>query len=235
MRAVDIKEIISILPSIFIYILPGYIVLWIKSFLLSQNMGKGDHAITKSILLSYIIITVEKFIFKLIGINQSNSFFDETLIFKVITILVSVLIGYGVGRFLVSNLCCKILKKLGINKSLHPGIWSDLADLEYGLWISVFVPNESVIYNGKLRKFEETDGNENYFILLSNYTCYSYSAEPIINYSNDNSKWVAINTKDISRIEIFYHSKSKKIDRFNYDNEILAGESEDSSIKEGSI
>ncbi|NLX87363.1 MAG: hypothetical protein GXY97_09500, partial [Clostridiales bacterium] len=46
---------------------------------------------------------------------------------------------------------------------------------------------------------------------LSNYTLYNYNAEVLKDYVTDNDKWVSLHSKDIGRVELFYHQDSGKI------------------------
>lgn len=184
-------------------------MLWIKSFILSENINNDKYVILKSIVLSYIIVNIEKTI--IFNNFDYNNIATLDSCFIVITILIAILIGYLIPKIMLSDIFCSILKMLGINKSMQPNVWCNIADLEFGVWIRVYINSEKVIYDGKLRKFEEPDEDKDYYISLSNYSSYSYSGEDMENNRSDSNKWVVINAKSINRFEVFYNEKSKKI------------------------
>lgn len=205
----NLKNIIELAPALIVYIAPGYIVLWVKSFILSENINNDKYVILKSIVLSYVIVNFEKtIIFNNFDYNNMDTL-DSCFI--VITVLIAMLIGYLIPKIMLSNAFCNILKKIGINKSMQPNVWCDIADLEFGVWIRVYINSEKVIYDGKLRKFEEPDEDKDYYISLSNYSSYSYTGDDMENNRLDSDKWVVINAKSINRFEVFYNEKSKKI------------------------
>ena len=71
------------------------------------------------------------------------------------------------------------------------------------------MPSEKVIYYGSIVDYEEKDGD--CFILLNNYDLKDYEYNPILKYTSKNENCVAINTKNISRFEIFYNKDSEKV------------------------
>ena len=81
-----------------------------------------------------------------------------------------------------------------------------------GLLALVYLSEEKKIYKGQIRKYEENDNGTNTYLLLSNYVMYKYGEDDeLINYENCNENRVLLNTKDITRIELFYHPDSHKI------------------------
>lgn len=190
-EAENVIKIIEVLPELIIYIVPGYIVIWMKSFILSHKQKETNDIFIKSIVLSYLLT--------LISHN------------KLVLIILSIIIGYCLGRFLSSDKCSIILKGLGVNKTFHACIWEDISDLEYGMWINIYLPNELIIYQGKLRKYEEKEVGQDRFIVLSNYITFDYDSIELENCRNKDNRMVMVNTKNISRIELYYHQDSNKI------------------------
>ncbi len=197
MNAEQIQKLIELLPTLIMYFVPGYLILWINSFMLSQKLEKDKHLLLKSIVVSYIILTIE------------NYFFGRVI--TIPTIIFALIFGLLLSRVILSKCFSKVLSWMGINKSFYSNFWNDVIDMENGLWVIVYLPNEQLIYKGQLRRFEEKDNTEHTFLILSNYTLLNYSGEEIISYAENKQYRVIINTKDISRIELFYHQDSKMI------------------------
>lgn len=215
-----IESLIEILPNIFIYIVPGYIILRIISYRFSRNTIKDDYLLLKSIVVSYILIVIVDFLVQILCVIV-NIFIDkpnleinlniETLMGKIIIILLSIVSGFIWCKFITSDVSYKFLEKLGINKSLNTNIFDDISDMDRGTWLFVYLQNERIIYFGALQRYEEREDVENYFLVLSNYKSFEYNGIEMEDQSRNPLRWVMINTKDISRIEIIYDEKSSKI------------------------
>lgn len=197
----NIKQFIELIPTLIVYIIPGYIVLWINCFIRSKKAEKDSHIILKSIVLSYIIISIEKYI--CYSNNATVDIYSPEFITA--TIATSALLGYFITIITLKPWFSEVLISFGVSKTLHPNVWSRISDLKNGLWVRVYIPSDNVIYNGQLRNYDEPEENQEQFILLSNYYSVSYSENTDIeNYQNDGSKWVAIKIKDVTRVEVFF-------------------------------
>lgn len=209
MDLTKIKDIISVLPLLVIYILPGYIFISIKDFITNKDLNKDEskNVILKSIGISYILINIESVIYiNLFGKKIDIS--DPHIIIS--TAFISFIVSYIYSRFVLSELCDKTLKILKINRTFKTDALSDIVDFKLGMWIRVFLTADQVIYQGKIRRFERiTDSN--YFIVLSNFSLTGYSGEEFENKEGSDTSWVAINLKDNYRIELYYSPDSKKI------------------------
>lgn len=212
----EIEELIKILPDILIYVVPGAIFLYIHYFICSNEDSKENekHFIFKSIILSFIIVNFLKllgkptisFIEQITGLQVNKTIVS----FKIALILIaSIILSYLLSQLYLSAFFQKLLNFLGINKSIHSKWLNDIVDLELGTGLRVYLPSERIIYCGKLRKYEEKD--ENYMIFLSNFSSHTYDSEEKADFTESNESWVALNTKDISRFELFYYPNSQKI------------------------
>lgn len=191
---------IEAIPSIIIYVVPGYIFMWVYAFMFSQKIENDKHAIVKSIVLSFSFVVL----FGLLGIEIV---FSPYIIFALVA--VSALCGLLFSKILASEKAYQLFKKANINKSFYNSIWNDIADFEHGVWIRAYLPNERLIYSGYLKRYEESETEKTLFV-LSKYTTYDYTGEVVDNFSGNPENMVALNTKDISRIELFYNPNSKR-------------------------
>ncbi|MGI6704109.1 MAG: hypothetical protein ACOX42_08880 [Clostridia bacterium] len=204
----NISGMINAIPLILVYIVPGYIILKISHFQLSKKADKDQYILVKSLVISFVFVSAGEAMW---GYLFPDAQAMCSIVFRNTMIISSAVVGLLWSRFLTSTLFERILYSLGIHKTLRSGIWSDVVDFEYGLWLMVYIPADKVVYAGKLRRYSEIETHGNYTVFLSNYTLYDYNAETLKDYVEDNDKWVALNSKDIGRVELFYHPNSGKI------------------------
>jgi hypothetical protein len=201
-----IKDIITVLPLLIIYILPGYVFISIKNFIANKKQVEDKNIILISIVISYIIINFEMLLMHLVNLSIDISS-PESII---ITFLFSVVIAYSYSMLVDCELIKKALRKLRITRSLRTDTLTEIADFQLGMWVRVFLNSEQVIYIGKLRKFEQI-ADSNYHVVLSNFILCGYSGEEFLNNEKLDTEWVAVSVKDNYRIELVYDPKSKKI------------------------
>lgn len=204
----NISGMVDAIPLIMIYIVPGYIILRISNFQLSKKADHDQYILLKSLVVSFVFVSLEETLWKLVFPGTQTLCSPA---FRNTVIASSAAVGLLWARFLISERFERILFELGIYKTLRSGIWGGVVDFEYGLWLMVYIPADKVIYAGKLRRYMEIETYGNYVIFLSNYTLYNYNAEVLKDYVNDNDKWVSLHSKDIGRVELFYHEDSGKI------------------------
>lgn len=209
MNVEEIEVLIEYLPIIFIYFVPGYIFIRINCYRFTKDINKINNLLLKSVVVSYILIALVKFIFQIC----SKDFNLANTLVKIILIFVSIIAGMFCSKILLNKYSKNILEKLGLKKSFNPNIFDDITDEENGTWIVVYMPEERVIYKGVLQRYEDKEELENYFLILSNYILYDYKQHIIEDNLFVSNKWVMLNTKDISRIEILYSENSYKIEK----------------------
>lgn len=204
----NLDGLINAIPLIMVYVVPGYVLLRISNFQLAKKTDQDQYILVKSLMISFVFISV--------GETLWGYLFKETqplqdVAFRNTMIVSAAAVGLLWSKFLTSPIFEKILYTLGVHKTLHGGMWGDIVDFEYGLWLMVYIPTDKVVYAGKLRKYKEAESHGNYTVFLSNYTLYDYKANILKDYVEDNDKWVSLHSKDIARIELFYHLASNKI------------------------
>jgi len=55
-----IKDVITILPLLIIYILPGYVFIGVKNFITNRKQVEDKNIVLKSVVISYVIINFER-------------------------------------------------------------------------------------------------------------------------------------------------------------------------------
>lgn len=204
-----IKDVISVLPLLIIYILPGYIFISVTNFVINKKQETSNNIVLKSIALSYIIINIESLILIKLPYAKEMDISDPRTI--IITVFVAFIASYIYSRFIISESCDKTLKMLKINRSFKTDALGAIVDFKIGMWVRVFLTTDQIIYQGIIRRFEQITDDGDYFIVLSNFSLYNYKGKELDNNETDNTKWVAINLKDNYRIELYYSPDSEKI------------------------
>ena len=210
----EIVDIIKFLPSLIIYFLPGFIIISIKNQRLSNDDKKEYSIILNSIIISYILVNTGKLFLSIIGNvfnieNLIQIINNDTIIlsplFVVSMLFLSVLIGCFVPMVLLSETWIKINQKIGNNKTFYSNIWDDVIELnKKGPFLRIYLPAEKIIYDGKLKSYEHNK-KESYFLAICNYRSYDNEQKKILEDKREDDKsWVVLNTKDISRYELFF-------------------------------
>jgi hypothetical protein len=196
----EIIDLIKFIPNIFIYCAPGYMFLRTSHFILSKELTNDKSTAVKSILTSYLIVNIVK-LFLNFDVNSA--------IFVTTSFVVSIAIAFIYAKVIRTKQFEGFLKRLKINKTYSSDVWDDIIEIDRlrkGYWLTIYLENEKLFYQGILRKSQESHGNKDkdYYIFLQNYRLCSYEGNEIENFLEDNKKWVAIKGNGISRIEIEY-------------------------------
>jgi hypothetical protein len=204
---IEIKDLLSSLPLLIIYIVPGYVFISEMNFILGNKKVDDKNILLKSVAISFIITNLLSVLY----LKTYNANFDISLPKNIFfTILITIVFAYVVSIFLKSEICGSAFKYLNISNSLKSDIFNDLVDFELGMWIRVYLQDEKLIYQGKIRKFDRTSEDGNTYIALSNYLLQNYDGEILENSEEFNTRWVLISLKDNFRIELFYEPNSNK-------------------------
>lgn len=213
----EFKLILETLPSIIIYIVPGYILLYTLNFLLSKEFKLDNISIFKSIVYSYIIVNIEQMIINIFNIIAKQKIIVDKAspLFINLTIVISIFIAYLITLFIKSHYFEKFLAKLSIKRTIGNNIFDDLKDDDNGVWVRAYISTEKIVYLGMLRLHEHNIKYDESFIVLSNYVSYAYGdcsiKEECFTIKEKSENWVALKVKDINRLEFVYDKKSIKI------------------------
>ncbi|MCD2345801.1 hypothetical protein [Clostridium guangxiense] len=200
----EIVELIKFIPNIFIYIVPGYSFFKVSSFILSKELINDKEAIIKYVLMSYVIVNIVK-LFIWVDINSP--------IFIIVTLLMSILFAFIYSKGIRCDKFDRFLQKLSIKKTYTIDVWDDIERInkEYnGYWITIYIDNEKVYYQGILKKCQEQQKEKDYYIFLKKYRMCTYNLETVEDFTDNDKYWVAIKANGISRMEIEYYPKENK-------------------------
>ena len=199
MSVESINGMIENVPNLLQYFVPGYILIWVFSFITSKKKNAIPHIVVVSVVLSYIIMLVTRLLFKT----------EDLSVLVIFGTSLSIISGYLLSLVNNSTIGEKTLKFLRINKSMRTSIWDDLADTKNGVFATVFLSEEDVIYTGNLKKYDYESEISNY-IVLSHYSTYSTKWEPIGEQKNECYR-IMIKLDNVSRVEYYYSPESRVV------------------------
>lgn len=200
-----VKDILELLEQYFVYIYPGFVTILTHHFAKARGTKLNKSTLGISVVGSYVYILLYKFLFD-ISVSQ---FSNKDYVILLITSILLPIIWHWISR---SEFLEKVLNKAGFNTSLEDTVWDyvQYRDKEKkGIVLKVFLDDKDIMYEGSLR-YRESDPEKSQAICLSGYRRYvkeNGRYTPKQDYNNDNSRWVLINIKEITRSEIKYASK----------------------------
>ena len=200
-----VKEVLELLEQYFVYNYPGFVTILTHHFAKARGTKLNKSTLGISVVISYVYILLYKFFFKTAVSQFSNK---DYVILLIVSILLPV-IWHWISR---SYFAEKVLNKIGFNTTLEDTVWDYIQyrDKEKkGIVLKVFLDDKDIMYEGSLR-YRESDPEKEQAICLSGYRRYVKENGRYIpkqDYNNDNSRWVLINVKEITRSEIKYASE----------------------------
>lgn len=200
-----VRNIIGVLEAYFIYVYPGFVTIMIFHFSRAKGTKMNKSTLGICVVISYVYILVYKFFCKR---EVSQFFYGDYVVMLIISIVLPI-IWNNVSRLKFTE---NLLKKIGLNTTIEDNVWDYIKyrDKEKkGISVKVFLDNKDLMYEGSLR-YHESDMEKEPTICLSGYRRYikengRYSKKQ--DYNNDNSRWVLINIREITRSEIKFSSE----------------------------
>lgn len=198
-----IKDLLDLLTLYFVYLYPGIISVFIFRFIRGRSIVESKITVIKGITISYIYTTIINVIFK----TQVSEY---TICQHLLLVSGAFILPVILNAIMRSQKFRYILNLLKINTELSDNLWDLIKSKEThpnkGIAVKVFLDNQGIMYEGKLRE-HESDPNKSQLVCLSGYRRYvkqdnSFTVKN--DYAGDNSRWVAIKSNDITRIEIKY-------------------------------
>jgi len=156
-----------------------------------------------SIIISFIITSIVKIFDGLIFSRHSLWLVSEIII----CIIIACISAFLIYRLLEFKAFSKLIENV-TRKSINSDVWRDIIDHDKGTALKIYLKNQAVSYTGKLWVREEK-GNDSWIVIVD-YIC---------NYIDDNKEFngieffkstaVAINLREVERIELFYEKDTK--------------------------
>lgn len=212
----QIVEIISVIPNIFIYIIPGYICDNVFSFTTNQKKKDMKSKMIENIMLSYVICSIVKFVL--------SKFYDEVvLVLPDVTIAIivfSIIAGFILGKITLSKLAELIkIRVLRIKSTISNNIFYDIVDKDDGTYARIYLKNERIVYYGAIVAHEQKEKYDDGFIIMNRYCAYKYGDvsdhiyEETLPKELEKNYFVSIKVSEISRIETIYAENSRVLNK----------------------
>ena len=199
------REVIELLEQYFAYIYPGFITVVVHHFVKARGTKFDKTTFIMSLVTSYVYILIHKAAFKR-AVSEFTNF--DYIWLLVAAILIPLIWHWICNAEWIEN----GLRKIGIDTSIQTTAWDYLQSRDKdkdGIVLKVFLDEKGLMYEGCLR-YRESDPEKDSVICLSGYRRYIKENDKFVvkqDYNNDNSRWVLINTKEITRSEIKYKSE----------------------------
>lgn len=204
-------KLIEFLPQIIIYIVLGFVFLRIFRYMCTiKNSEEYEHIIWESLLVGFIL----KHCYMLIPFSIN---YAVDIIGMIIT---TILLAGIMSKLYSSRKVDNVLRCIGIHRTRNKYIWKDIEDPDYIMIADVINPDTKEAYHGLVIYYEEFERHPQ--IVLNHYQYLeNWHDNPTMDFSDDPSKVVLIDTNQFSRIAISYDKKSKKIKRIIKEDQVF--------------
>lgn len=197
------KELVTLLPEIILYIVLGSIFIRVYRFTRTIKNSTDYYNILSESLISGFIL---RNLFGLIPLNLG------TYIDTIGMIISSIIIGYSAAKIIESDRLNKLRKVLKIKQTFNQYIWSDIIDKDAATYISVEDKENHVVTDGMLVLYESYARQP--IIQLAEFR--QYNDEGIINdFSDKPERTILIDTSKYNDIVITYEKGSNKVQRWD--------------------
>lgn len=198
-------ELLDVLREYFVFLYPGAISLFLFRFANGKKFTENKISVLKMMIISYLYIIF-------LDIFFDFEYMDIPIYVHIIIILLASILPLVIHAVSKNRKVRKILETLGIKTSFQDSMIDTICALETdkskGVVFKVFLDDKGIMYEGKVR-LHETESDGDHKIALSGYRRYVYNQkrkkfEVKQQYENQHDRWVVIEEKDITRIEVKY-------------------------------
>ena len=200
---IDLETLLKLLPSIIMLVLPGTAFIYLYRFF-ARRPTKKEKISVEIIILSYVLQLIVAAGFDLVCKKTPSN---------IEVIIVSAILGVVLGLIRRSqNIEAFIGDSLGVR--IEDSIWEAIEDREKGCYVRVFMGKDDLVYKGAYRRYYPLNGDT--WIVLQEYSVKKASncnedEDIIYSHKGEPRHMVALNTKDVLRVEIIYDKESKKL------------------------
>jgi len=180
------------------YFVSGFIFLKIFCFLSTKKQGDISLFIIWCVVTSFIIKSIVIVIYPQAQLHP--------WIATILYVSFGIMLAFIFTKIYESKLLQKLIVWIN-HKSINNDVWKDIIDYSNGTTIKVFLKNTPVVYIGVLISHEE-NGNDSWFVFKDYIAEYEDGKEFNAKTCSYPST-VAINLREISRMELFYNEDTK--------------------------
>lgn len=203
MIAISPKDLIEIFPDLINLFLSGFIFMSVYNWL---NNKKTDISVL-TIWSLFISFLVEAFYSMIHGFLFNNIVISDS-----IKIFVYSVTGLALAFICTQIKRSKLIQRLlyqSNNKSVNDDVFQDIIDYKKPTMLNVYLKSANVYYIGKFCSREEL-GLDSWIVLINYFSVDKETNNPVFDPDAENYKsTVAINLRDVERIEIIYEEDSE--------------------------
>lgn len=197
----EINALIAGIPDILIYIVPGYLYLYVFYFVSLKNINDCNNVIIKCAVASYGLILLDKLICNIPFISWNSPNIIRVIIYAIV-------MAYLIGIIKKSKWFNHLLKIININRTTNANLWDDIHEKGTYLWV---VPEKGdSSYLGQTSFCGEGDMSN--IIVLTRYQELTMDGEVKKDYSKSEKRKIMLDTTKCLRIELFYEEKMNIIE-----------------------
>ena len=187
-----ISKLIEELPTIFNYLMPGFICIYIFRYVAWDfNERELKHVFLGSVVISFVIKTI----FDVFAISLS---IDNLHFYTVLLFICSVVSSYASAILVRSKIFAFLCEKMKIYRTPNKQIWNDI--LKISSIVRVHLKDGITTYMGQITLLEENCREP--IIVIRRYQLLNTDGEVIINNNDDDKEFMILNLKDFERIEL---------------------------------
>lgn len=193
MSADEILKILDSIAKYVIYIYPGYITIYLYRFFRAKCVDENKETLFKSIVIS--------FLYKMI---LDKVPLETEIMYHIWMIIISAAVPYAVYMAQKSDVIQYAMEIFGISTRFEGNEIEILDNGEYSAWVTVYLKEDKVVYEGFLGETEMEQGKRQ-FIILKKYRKYTLDKKghpnPYIEEHEKDEDKVLIFYEDVKRIE----------------------------------
>ena len=192
----------NIIPELVNLFLPGFIFMTIYSWFINKELDIST-VVMWSLFISTLIKTFYSAVHGVILTSYDINDYLKVLIYVITGTFLPFIIIFIKNSKLISFILFK-----ADNKSINSDIFDDIIDYHKNTLLQIYLKNSNVMYIGTF-KLREEKGLDSYIVLI-NYASLDKNTKEVIFNPTDNGlqSAVAINLRDIERIELSYEHDS---------------------------
>lgn len=205
------SELLTNLPLLLIYIIPGYVTIEVKNYILPSNKKDNFKQFLSSLFISYILIIIADFSryvwhylfypdssFSRLSLTSSKT--------VILLIILGIIVGYLFARLLESSWFLVILTKLKFDPSTHATVWNQVfsksSKSNTSPYLRVYLGKENLIYEGYLKYHTCNPSEQIRELYLVGYRSYDYDGQLLEDNYGQYDIGALINYSQISRLEV---------------------------------
>ena len=185
------------------FIVPGYLILKVRSYFIPIKKGADLQFWLESILWGFIVNVEIKLLCKIPG---TDWLIDNTnLSAELVAIVLAILTGITLAKVSLANWYRNVLKIFSnFDREPHANVWYSVLDHREGVYVRVYLKQREIVYCGAVNRITVDPNQDSRELYLSSFQKYTTGGNLLEDHSANANVGVLVNATEISSMEIFY-------------------------------